>query len=194
MKDKDGYGIYHVNFLNFSPVSCEKGVYAEWYFSMPQLRYILDNWETAVMWKKLKDIDKPLDREKFHPTARYRKILSKPIKHYVETSSQNGTKRILYHGIGKDEIGLRALSNNGSNAVYGYDPFHPNKKYRSLPNGKFDEIHSHYTLNVVDKDEGKDIIGEICGKLLSGGAAIISVRRDLEATKKYRRQVKELYL
>ena len=62
-----------------------------------------------------------------------------------------------------------------------------NRKHTMTPPEKRNEgkkeyghIHSHYTLNVVNKATGKEIIQHIHDLLSGDGKAIISVRRDID--------------
>ena len=82
----------------------------------------------------------------------------------------------------KDDSGNPLYHNHkivgGQNSVEMHDPFHYDKSLTKLPSGKFDEVHSHYTLNVVDHPTGKQIMSDISSKLKPNGKAIITARRD----------------
>jgi len=90
----------------------------------------------------------------------------------------NGRCRVLYHGMGQDYPGLRAISRGGSCAVTGYDPGQPDRRFRKKPRGKFNEIYSIYTLNVVPERTARNIVQQIFDLLKPKGKAVIAVRRD----------------
>jgi hypothetical protein len=113
---------------------------------------------------------KAVVRKHFHPTARCRQSLTVPIAKYLEKHTP--ADKVLYHGVGRDALGAQTLNADC------YDPFHPNAEVRQEPKGHYDEIHSHYTLNVVSSEEGREILIHIHGLLKSNGKAVISVRRD----------------
>lgn len=159
--------------LGLEPSKESTGKYAQWHLTKEQLGHVLKNWH-EVKWDHV-SASRPSSSEKFHSTAITRNKLSTPIDNYLKIHKPAG--RVLYHGVGRDEIGAKALG------AEKYDPFHPDPKVRQVPNGSFDEIHSHYTLNVVDKDVGKQILNHIHGLLNDGGKAVISVRRDLHRSK-----------
>ena len=56
----------------------------------------------------------------------------------------------------------------------------PPEKRKGGEDKDYGHIHSHYTLNVVTKAEGKKIIQHIYDLLSEKGKAIISVRRDVD--------------
>ena len=66
----------------------------------------------------------------------------------------------------------------GTNEVHLYDPFHYDNSLKSLPKGKFDEVHSHYTMNVIDHETGGNVMNEISSKLKPNGKAVVTARRD----------------
>lgn len=168
-----------VTFPNFLPYKKTSG-FSLYIFSKEDLENILKNWDRQAKWKLCNTNFKATKTKKgYHKTAITRNKLSAPLKEYLTHGfpRRNHYSSILYHGCGKDELGLKALNTFGPTA--GYDPFHPDVLYRHLPHRFFCEIHSHYTLNVVTKEEGRQIMVEIFGRLLWGGRAIISVRRDL---------------
>lgn len=172
---KSSAGQYHVN-LGIKPVKESTGKFAQWHVSKDDLANILKNWD-SVGWD-LRGNSRPSSEEKFHSTAISRNKLSTPIESYLKHNKPQG--RVLYHGVGRDDIGAKALG------AEKYDPFHPDENVRKAPTGNFDEVHSHYTLNVVDKDTGKKILEHIHGLLNDNGKAVISVRRDLGSLKKAR--------
>lgn len=83
----------------------------------------------------------------------------------------------LYHGVGRDQPGVRALRKR-CRVVTAYDPHHPDPRMRKRPRGKYDEILSIYTLNVVSTAEGRRVLREIHRMLKPGGRAVLAVRRD----------------
>ena len=155
------------------PAITAKGRYVQWHLSKEDLRMVLGNpdlLEVIPCHEAKKD------------TAIARTKVSAPIRAYLNhpLSKTGEKKKILYHGVGKDAIGTEALAQNGRNEVSIYDPCHKDQKARELLDGSFDEIHSHYTLNVINKNIGLEIIREIEERLTPNGVAIISVRRDLK--------------
>lgn len=68
----------------------------------------------------------------------------------------------------------------GKNRVTMHDPFHHDPAITKEPasDKKFDEVHSHYTLNVTDKQQTIDLLKKYHSMLKPGGKAVISVRRD----------------
>tara|TARA_R100000656_G_scaffold104176_3_gene76371 strand:+ start:27018 stop:27509 length:492 start_codon:yes stop_codon:yes gene_type:complete len=112
----------------------------------------------------------------YHPTARARKEAPAPLRHYIK-ATQEVPSRSLYYGCGRDLPGLEALSRGGQTEVVGYDPYHPDEKFRSEPQGAFDEIVCVYTLNVVPQDVGEEILDHMASMLKPGGKALVSVRR-----------------
>jgi hypothetical protein len=171
-KLQKGAGQYQVH-LGLPPAKESTGSYAQWHMTKEQLGHVLKNWD-KVQWERRSD-SRPSAEAKFHSTAITRNKLSKPIANYLERHGKP-TGRVLYHGVGRDDIGAKELG------AYRYDPYHPDSSVRQEPNGKFDEVHSHYTLNVVDKDTGFKILSHIHGLLSDGGKAVVSVRRDLKKT------------
>jgi ADP-ribose pyrophosphatase YjhB (NUDIX family)/GNAT superfamily N-acetyltransferase len=170
---KSSPGQFFVDFDGVPKTREKKGLYATWELSKQDLKNILKNWDKHT-WEYA-SASRPSASEKFHATARSRQSLSAPVSDYLK--SKGATKgRVLYHGVGRDDVGADALN------AEKYDPFHPNPEIRKQPSGKFDEVHSHYTLNVVDKDTGKGIIQHLHDLLNENGKAVISVRRDLPKT------------
>ena len=162
------YGQFFVS-LPVVPAYERRGRYAQWHVSREDLWKILQNWD-CVQWDRCSD-SRPSTPGKYHATAITRKVLSAPISAYLADHAPVG--RTLYHGVGRDIIGASALG------AEKYDPYHTDPEIRKAPNGVFDEIHSHYTLNVVSKSQGYEILSHIYGLLRVGGRAVISVRRDL---------------
>jgi 8-oxo-dGTP pyrophosphatase MutT (NUDIX family) len=162
-------GQFYVDFAGVPKTREKKGSFALWDLSKKQLGDILDNWDHHT-WN-LASASRPSTPEKHHSTAITRNKLSQPIAEYLKTKKPYG--RVLYHGVGRDDIGAQALG------AEKHDPFHPDPKVRENPTGKFHEVHSHYTLNVVDKPTGYQILRHIHGLLDDEGRAVISVRRDV---------------
>lgn len=172
----------HVYFNGFEPVKTlsHPGGWAQYHFTKEDLANILNNWDNVADWQEK---TKMADRKNkgYHPTAIKRPTTPAPIRTYVDNvPDDTKNKNILYHGVGQDEMGRSAISRGGKHNVIGYDPYHANPEMRVLPNNLFDEIHSHYTLNVVPKEIGRNILQEIHDRLKPEGKAIISVRRDLD--------------
>jgi len=149
--------------------------YALYVLSVEDLKRVLREWDKVSWVKEAGDVRDPEDGE-FHPTAIARPSAPAPIRDFLKKGEPRKSGRVLYHGVGRDESGTKALSMGGKRTVQIYDPYHEDEKVTKVPEGKFDEVHNHYTLNVVTKAEGKKILQEI-SKLLSG-VLVVSVRRD----------------
>jgi len=166
---------YDVRFLGPQPAIERAGEFAQYHLSKVALSGILANWPLSSQW-----IAKSPGRKasgQYHPTAISRSRVSAPLREYLAgVGSANGM--VLYHGVGRDEIGAQALQMRGQ--VMRYDPHHPDAEVRQHPAGPFDEVHSHYTLNVVDADTGHDILTQIHAVLSDRGVAVVTVRRDLD--------------
>jgi hypothetical protein len=171
---KSDAGQYHVD-LGVPTFQQKGGLYAMWKVSKPELAKILRNWR-KVQWDQ-RTAGRPSKEGAYHATARSRQAAPAPIRDYL-SSEQPNPGNVLYHGIGRDKAGLRAI---GSKAQYarGFDPYHPDARMRQLPRYKFNEVHSHYTLNVVPKNIGFQILKQIHSMMRADGHAVISVRRDL---------------
>ncbi len=164
--------------LKFGVSEKETSGYARYHFKKDQLKSLIDNWDSEAGFTPITESTKPVETGKHHPTATARQEAAAPLRDYVDTHPVLG-KRILYHGVGRDLAGAKLLARGDANDVEVYDPHHPDEAVRAEPKGKYDQIHSHYTLNVVDPDEGKKVLTHIHSKLRNGGEAIVSVRRDL---------------
>ena len=167
---------YDVRFLGPQPAIERAGEFAQYHLSKVVLGSILSNWPVSSQW-----IAKSPARRKagggYHPTAISRSRVSAPLREYLaRVGSANGM--VLYHGVGRDALGAQALQMRGQ--VMRYDPHHPDAEVRQHPAGPFDEVHSHYTLNVVDADTGHDILTQIHAVLSDRGVAVVTVRRDLD--------------
>jgi len=155
--------------LGVRPTEERPGRYAQWCLTREQLASIIGDW-TRVRWWWC-SVSRPSTEGKYHATAKARKSLPAPLARYLTHNSPLG--RVLYHGVGRDDLGAKALRADV------YDPHHPDPQVRVLPTGPYNEIHSHYTLNVVSGEVGYAILKHIHDLLSEGGRAIISVRRDL---------------
>lgn len=177
---------FHVDFMGFFPVLAKPGQYAQYHLSARDIGAILGDWDTiAPTWEAVatnfRGPPKQLARRRgaYHPTAIGRPVAPRPLRDYMAslTPAQLAKRRdmrVLYHGVGRDAAGAELIG-----ASVTFDPYHPDPAVRRPPGGKFDEIVSCYTLNVVDQTTGKAILEEILGLLAFGGRAIITVRRDL---------------
>jgi hypothetical protein len=156
-------------------VSRRKSSYALWRLSKPELKAVIRNWD-KVRW--IRKIESPREPRpgRFHPTAIARKKAPVPLREGVKHFA--ACENALYHGVGRDQPGLELLKRRCECAV-AYDPYHPDQAVTHKPAGQFDEVVSMYTLNVVGRPEGKEILREIHSKLKPGGHATIAVRRDI---------------
>lgn len=176
----------HVYFHGYQPAIRRTGSFDQYQFTRPELARILQNWDEVADWRVMSPM-KSSRNQGFHPTAIRRLALSAPIREFLARDRGSATeRRVLYHGIGRDEIGGQALARGGRDRVESYDPYHPNPHVRALPQGPFDEVHSHYTLNVVEPGAGRQIVQELHNWLKDGGLAVITVRRDLVPTPQIR--------
>ena len=169
-----------VTFPNFKPFKRTSG-YDLYVFLKEDVENILKNWHKEAQWKLMKvHKGKVIRKSGYHHTAIVRQKAPAPMREYFESTllERPESLKTLYHGCGKDRKGRDLLAQHG--AVSLYDPHHPVGMYGIIPNQIFDEIHSHYVLNVVTKDEGQQIMTEIYGRLSwKWGQAVVSVRRDL---------------
>ena len=99
-------------------------------------------------------------------TAIARSKPSAPIRHLHQAGLLVG--RCLDYGCGR---GMDA-------DTYGMEGYDPTWRPRE-PSGRFDTITCTYVLNVVDEAAQEAILAAVRGLLAPGGAAYISVRRDL---------------
>lgn len=144
--------------------------FAQYILSKKDIETLLVNWSEHTWELKSGGSIKAVVQKHFHPTARCRYSITVPIAKYLEKHSTTG--KVLYHGVGRDALGAKTLN------AESYDPFHPNPEIRKEPKGRYDEVHSHYTLNVVNSEEGREILIQIHSLLTAKGKAVISVRRD----------------
>lgn len=170
---------FHVD-LRLKP-QLTKRHYALWVLSRSQLASLLmGSTELHDSWKLAATTHRETRKGQFHPTACGRRASPAPLRAFLEALDFRKTPgRILYHGMGRDVLGLKAMSRGGRDEVVGYDPFHPEPERRLIPLVEFDEVFSIYTLNVVPAIEGIAILGEIYDVLKPDGKAIVAVRRDL---------------
>ena len=157
--------------LGVPPAVKKSGAYAQWQLTKQELKNVINNWDN-VSWDQ-RSISRPSTEGSFHSTAITRNKPPKPIADYLANNEVSG--EVLYHGVGRDEAGAEALGADR------YDKYHTDPEITKEPNKVYNEIHSHYTLNVVDKDEGLKILNHIYKLLSSNGKAVISVRRDLKS-------------
>lgn len=155
--------------------------YALWVLSRSRLASLLmTHLDLHASWKLASTTHRETKKGQFHPTTCGRRATPAPLRSFLESlDSRKVPGRVLYHGMGRDELGLEAMSRDGRDEVVGYDPFHPDPERRLLPLVQFDEVFSIYTLNVVPAIEGIAILGEIYDVLKPDGKAVIAVRRDL---------------
>jgi hypothetical protein len=170
----------------FRPSRAKTRQYAQYHLTAHDIGVILGEWDTiAPTWEPVvanfTGTARQLAgrRNAYHPTTITRAAAPRPIRDYLASLSPDQLAarrdmRVLYHGVGRDAAGAELLG-----ACATFDPYHPDPEVRRPPAGKFDEIISCYTLNVVDQKVGKAILEEILGLLAFGGRAIITVRRDL---------------
>jgi len=168
--DQKTIGQFLVVFSGVNPV-ISNAKFAQYIISKKDIETILTNWSEHTWDLKSGGEVKAVVQKHFHPTARDRYSLTVPIAKYLEKNTP--ADKVLYHGVGRDALGAQTLNADC------YDPFHPNAEVRQAPKGHYDEIHSHYTLNVVSSAEGREILIHIHGLLKAKGKAVISVRRDL---------------
>ena len=160
------------------------GAHATWHFSKRDLAHILRNWDNAAHWEWRGAFKYAPDANKAHPSVRQRQDAPVPIKDHVKGQPQK-VNDILYHGAGVDMAGYQMLHDVGKQ-VDAHDPFQAygdpkdpwKRDIRPLPNKKYDQIHSVFTLNVVTKPQGKQILQDMHDRMNDDGKAIISVRRD----------------
>lgn len=170
---------HDVSFTNHKPAIHKSNEFAQYHLNKQDIGKILKDWPHAAKWEPKLEGKAAVSSTGFHGTTRFREKLSQPLREFLDKSdSRSSPGRVLYHGVGRDDVGANALKVRGQ--VVKYDPYHPDPDVRKAPQGKFGEVHSHYTLNVVDKAQGKKILQEIHDSLEEGGKAIITVRRDLD--------------
>jgi hypothetical protein len=185
---KPAAGQFHVDFTGVEPLTHRAGGFITWELTKPQLKQILDGWEETAKWE-YRSPSRDTKENTFHATARARTHLSAPLAKWLEKRPHN-EGRALYHGIGRDEVGADALHQTGMK-IDKYDPHHPDPSYHTLPNRQYDQVHSHYTLNVVDRDQGHKIVQQIHDLLKDNGKAVISVRRDFPTVQPARGSTEE---
>jgi len=152
--------------------------HATWVFTRPELSRILRNWDrdTSV------GIHSVGDANPFITAIQRPEAPAVPLREYLRKHPQappNGRCRGLYHGMGRDYPALKDIIREGACAATGYDPGQPDRKIRRKPHGRFNEIYSIYTLNVVPERTARNIVQQIFDLLKPRGRAVISVRRDI---------------
>lgn len=110
----------------------------------------------------------------FHQTAIARRKPCAPIVKWLSQFQYNGRDRettVLYYGVGRDSAGSFALR------ATDYDPYHPNPWVRAKPiNSVYQEVHCHFVLNVVPKEEAVGILNDIEKFMTHDGLLVLSVR------------------
>lgn len=192
---QDEFYQYDVRFPKHKPIK-EQPQYRMYKFTKEDIDQLLANWYKWAKWKAMQLARKKRqtgDRQQYHWTTMVRNDVGKPLRAYFDLANEKiKGKKILYHGFGEDTIGALALRNGyniqnkdgynprqKNNEVHVYDPFHPIPEATALPQEQFDEIHSHYTMNVINKDTGFQVLKEIRDRLTPKGVAYISMRNDL---------------
>lgn len=172
---------YFVDFPGLRPARQRSGAFAQFELPSDALEKILEEWPASAVWEARSKGKETAASGGYHPTAIPRKAVPAPIREYIKAhpSRRGKVRRILYHGVGRDQKGAKALEDCGM--VTAYDPNHPDESIRSKPTGKFVEVHSHYVLNVVSQAEGRELLAEILSYLEGVGVAVVTVRRDLPA-------------
>lgn len=148
-----------------------------WVLTKQSLGIILRYWPAFVTWQPVvPQTFASCRRCIYHPTAITRRSPPAPIRAFLTAAeAAKPHRRVLYHGVGRDDVGARALTLRGD--VRLYDPYHPSPLVRKAPEGQFDEIHSVYVLCVVDIETGRHILSTIFHWLSPTGIAVVSVRR-----------------
>jgi hypothetical protein len=146
---------------------------ATWVFSKPELRNLLANWDHEVSWGQFST-----GPESPYKTAIARTAPAVPVRDELAQGQRPASCRRLYHGVGKDQKGLQLMGRGGCEAV-GYDKYSPRAEDRKQPQGKFSEVFSIFTLNVVPEAEAKLVVQELHDKLREDGRAVIATRRDI---------------
>jgi len=167
--DEKTIGQYFIEFFGFKP-TIRTTRFAQYILSKKDIETLVLDWAKHTWVLKTGGAVKSVSQRSFHPTARDRYSLTVPIAKYLEKNKP--AVKVLYHGVGRDSLGAKYLN------AESYDPYHPIAEIRKEPTQQYDEIHSHYTLNVVNAEEGKEILMHIYSLLTNKGKAVISVRRD----------------
>jgi len=146
---------------------------ATWVFDRRDLDKILKNWNREVSWGQFSIGEKDPGA-----TTRMRRAPAKPIQLYLRRTRapKNGTCRVLYHGVGADEPGLKAIARGRCRGV-GYDKYPKKRSHGRKPTGKFNEIFSIFTLNTVTERQARQILRDIRSHLKAGGRAVVATRR-----------------
>ena len=200
--DDDREGQFFVDFPQYANNKTKaKGGWATWHFNKRELADILRNWDTAAKWEWRGSFSRPVKEGERHPTSIGRPNVTAPIKQHID-EHKGKVDTILYHGAGQDQISADALKGI-ANQVDVYDPFQNaasskdvwKRDIKKLPDKQYDQVHSHYTLNVIKKNgpkQGKDVMQEIHDRLKDNGTAVITVRRDDICAPKYQPKLTDL--
>ena len=107
-----------------------------------------------------------------------RSKVSLPIRKHLMDEMTDPCKRRLDYGCGRgydaDSLGM-----------FKYDPHFFNNK----PEGKFHTVWCGYVLNVLNKQEGQEVVDEIKALLHDRGMAYVAVRRDMKDDNPNQRKV-----
>lgn len=160
-----------------------EGGFVLWALARDSLELILESWPSLVTWEPVvPQTFATCQKCEYHPTAIARPRPAAPIRAFLAAVGTRGKRagnshrRVLYHGVGRDDGGAQALGLRGDEVAL-YDPYHPSVAVRTPPAGHFDEIHSVYVLCVVDMETGRRILRALRAWLAPTGIAVISVRR-----------------
>jgi hypothetical protein len=146
---------------------------ATWVFTKPELADILKHWNREVAWGQYST-----GPESPFRTAIVRNKAAAPVREELKHDKPQKACRRLYHGVGKDQQGLKSMGRGGCEAV-GYDKYSPNEADQKKPQGQFSEVFSIFTLNVIPESEAKEVVQELHDKLRADGRAVIATRRDI---------------
>lgn len=176
---------YRVDLL--APPLFENSSYVIWQLSKEGLLTTIQRLQVVPVsrtWKQLRKGRAP-SHSNYHPTAVARTATPVPIaRALLQLGRYSKRHRVLYHGVGRDTFGAEALTRQGRYKVVRYDPFHPDPKVRSFPRGRYREVWSIYTLNVLPFERGIKLLQEIHDFIdelehkPETAFAMIAVRRD----------------
>lgn len=107
-----------------------------------------------------------------YSTAIKRNKPSAPLSLLISEALLDGD--ILDYGCGRGDD-LKHLKDNGYDA-YGYDPHWGPKRIKDK---RYRAILCTYVLNVLSKDEADSVVRDIESRLVPGGTAFLTVRRDI---------------
>jgi len=200
---------YYVDFKGF-PSQGKKGKYLQWLFAKKDLKKILDGWDKIAVWiqagKAAEDtaivkeqasvplrgyLEKNPDKEDtnvlYHGIGKDFAGQASLMMKYMDVDvydpyfkDVNKFKDKHKNVIKELNVPLsKILKEGGDLDKYKTKVETPPEK-RGEGKKEYGHIHSHYTLNVVTKEKGKEIIQHIYNLLSDKGKAIISVRRDVD--------------